>query len=332
VKIGYRTIKTAIATPIAISIAQLFSVYNVVSAGIITILCIQPSRKQSVESAVQRFFACILAIIFSVIFFELLGYAPYVLGLLLAIFIPTAVFLKIEKGIMTSTVITLNLYAFDSIKLDFIYDQLLLIIIGIGVGLLVNLYMPSLDKELKMLQRKLEDNFQTILKEIALYIREENMDWDGKELAKVTEIFEKADELVERDRENHMLRDQHSFYNYFRMRKKQFDLLQQMLPLVTRLPKKDNISEEIATFFEKLSQVVHPGNTAIIYLNELRELKAQFKAEDLPENHEEFETRASLHQLLHEIEEYLKLKYKYKKSDVKNSKIKQKKAKKMENS
>src|SRR5690625_4180482 len=111
-------------------------------------------------------------------FFELLGYAPYVLGLLLAIFIPTAVFLKIEKGIMTSTVITLNLYAFDSIKLDFIYDQLLLIIIGIGVGLLVNLYMPSLDKELKMLQRKLEDNFQTILKEIALYIREENMDWD----------------------------------------------------------------------------------------------------------------------------------------------------------
>ena len=331
-KIGYRTIKTAIATPIAISIAQLFSVYNVVSAGIITILCIQPSRKQSVESAVQRFFACILAIIFSVIFFELLGYAPYVLGLLLAIFIPTAVFLKIEKGIMTSTVITLNLYVFDSIKLDFIYDQLLLIIIGIGVGLLVNLYMPSLDKELKMLQRKLEDNFQTILKEIALYIREENMDWDGKELAKVTEIFEKADELVERDRENHMLRDQHSFYNYFRMRKKQFDLLQQMLPLVTRLPKKDNISEEIATFFEKLSQVVHPGNTAIIYLNELRELKAQFKAEDLPENHEEFETRASLHQLLHEIEEYLKLKYKYKKSDVKNSKIKQKKAKKMENS
>src|SRR5699024_12451163 len=116
-KIGYITIQTDIATPIAISIDKLFSVYNVVTAGIITILCIQPSRKQSVESAVQRFFACILAIIFTVIFFELLGYAPYVLGLLLAIFIPTAVFLKIEKGIMTSTVITLNLYAFDSIKL-----------------------------------------------------------------------------------------------------------------------------------------------------------------------------------------------------------------------
>src|SRR5690625_6931103 len=104
---------------------------------------------------------------------------------------------------MTSTVITLNLYVFDSIKLDFIYDQLLLIIIGIGIGLLVNLYMPSLDKELKVLQQELEDNFQVILKEIALYIREENMDWDGKEITKVSEIIEKAADLVERDRENH---------------------------------------------------------------------------------------------------------------------------------
>lgn len=329
-KIGYRTIKTAIATPIAISIAQLFSVSNVVSAGILTILCIQPSRKKSVESAVQRFFACILAIIFSVVFFELFGYSPYILGILLAVFIPTAVILKLDKGILTSTVITLNLYAFGSIKLDFIYDQFLLILIGIGIGLLVNLYMPSLDKELKHKQQELEDNFQVILKEIALYIREENMNWDGKEIAKVVEIFEEADDLVERDRENHMLRDEHSFYNYFRMRKKQFEILQQMLPLVTRLPKKDTIAEEIATFFEQLSEAVHPGNTAIIFLDELRELKKKFKAEDLPETQEEFETRASLYQLLHEIEAYLKLKYTFKKSDVKKPKQRLKKEKKME--
>lgn len=329
-KIGYRTIKTAIGTPIAISIAQLFGVTNVVSAGILTILCIQSSRKKSVESAVHRFFACLLAIIFSIIFFELLGYNPYTLAALLAVFIPTAVLLKIEKGIMTSTVITLNLYAFDSIKLSFIYDQLLLIITGIGVGLLVNLYMPSLDKELKTLQQRLENNFQIILKEITLYIREENMDWDGKEIATVGNILEEADELVERDRENHMLRDQHSFYNYFQMRKKQFDILKQMLPLVTRLPKKDNVSEEIALYFEKLCDAVHPGNTAIIYLYELRELKESFKKKELPKTQEEFETRASLYQLLHELEEYLKLKYEYKKSDVKSPRTRWTKKKKME--
>src|SRR5690625_2144613 len=133
------------------------------------------------ESAAHRFLACLLAIIFSVIFFELLGYHLIVLGGLLAIFIPTTVLLKIEKGIMTSTVITLNLFSFGTIKVDFITDQLLVIIIGIGIGLLVNLYMPSLDKPLHAMQQNLERNFKIILHEIALYINEGNMDWDGKE-------------------------------------------------------------------------------------------------------------------------------------------------------
>lgn len=316
-KIGYRTIKTAIATPIAITIAQLIGITNVVSAGILTILCIQPSRKQSVESALHRFFACLLAIVFSIVIFELIGYHPISLGILLAAFIPTTVLLNIEKGILTSMVITLNLYAFGTIRLDFIYEQLLLIIIGIGTGLIVNLYMPSLDKQLKAKQRQLEKNFKIILHEIALYIREENMDWDGKEITKVEEILEEVKELVERDRENNLLRDDRSFEKYFRMREKQFLLLQQMLPLVTRLPKKDDVlSDRIASFFETLSESVHPGNTAVIFLDELKELRNEFHEEKLPRTQEEFETRANLLQLLYDIEEYLIIKSKYKETDV----------------
>jgi uncharacterized membrane protein YgaE (UPF0421/DUF939 family) len=317
VKIGYRTIKTAIATPIAIAIAQLFGVSNVATAGILAILCIQPSQKKSVEMASHRFFACLLSILFSAVFFQLLGYSSVVLALLLAAFIPTTILLKIEKGIITSTVITLNIYTFGTVKIDFISNQFFLIIIGIGTGLLVNLYMPSLDKPLKALQKKLEDKFQIILLEIARFIREEKMDWGGKEITEIGAIFDQTDELVERDRENHMLKDKRSFYNYFEMRKKQFDLLQQMLPLVTRLPKKEEISEEIAHFFEKLSDAVHPGNTAIIYLEELQELRRKFTQLPLPRDQKEFETRASLFQLLHEMDEYLKLKNKFKQSDVK---------------
>lgn len=317
-KIGYRTIKTAIATPIAISIAQLIGITNVVSAGVLTILCIQPSRKKSVESALHRFFACILAIIFAIVLFELLGYYPLVLGLLLIIFIPITVLLKIEKGILTSTVITLNIYAMQSVSVHFIYEQILLITIGIGIGLLVNLYMPSLDKQLKAKQAQIESNFQIILHEIALYIREENMDWDGKEITKVERIFEDLEKLVERDRENHLLSDNRSFERYFRMREKQFILLQQMLPLVTRLPKKDDpVSGRIADFFEGLSESIHPGNTAIIFLDELAEVRKKFDEESLPKSQEEFETRASLLQLLYDIEEYLILKSKFKETDVK---------------
>src|SRR5699024_12765672 len=53
------------------------------------LLCIQPSRKQSVLSAWHRFLACILASLFSFVFFETLGYHIIVVGLMLALFIPT---------------------------------------------------------------------------------------------------------------------------------------------------------------------------------------------------------------------------------------------------
>lgn len=321
-KIGYRTIKTAIGTPIAVSIAQLLSVSNVVSAGILTILCIQPSRKRSVVTAWKRFIACILAIIFSIGFFEILGYSAFVLGLLLAIFIPTTVFLKIDSGILTGTVITLNIFHFGMIKTTFIYEQLLLIIIGIGTGLLVNVYMPSLDKELVRLQKQLEDNIKTILHELASYIKEGKLAWDGKEINTVHQILKEAEQLVERDKENHLLRENHTFDQYFLMRKKQFTLLKQMLPLATRIPKRDDISNDIADFFTELAEAVHPGDTAIIYLQQLADLREQFKSEELPQSQEEFETRASLFQLLFLIEGYLN-----EKRNFQHQKLKRKKKK-----
>lgn len=326
-KIGYRTIKTAIATPLSLAIAQFFGVSNIATAGILTMLCIQPSRKKSVETATHRFLACLLAILFSVVFFETLGYSAFILTLLLIIFIPSTIFLKIEKGIMTSTVITLNIYTFEKVNTAFIYNQLWLIIIGIGTGLVINLYMPSLDKKMRAKQHEIEEQFSSILHELAKFIREESMDWDGKEITALEELFEEADDLVERDKENHLLRDKHSYFNYFEMRKEQYLLLQQMLPLVTRLPKKEDIAEDVAEFFEELATAVHPGNTADVFLEELRALRKKFKQEDLPETLEEFETRSSLFQLLYEIEEYLVLKSKFKKSDVKKTTKKRKAAK-----
>ncbi|MFD1039201.1 aromatic acid exporter family protein [Virgibacillus byunsanensis] len=316
-KIGYRTIKTAIGTPIAISIAQLLGLTNFVSAGILTILCIQPSRKRSVLSAWHRFAACIIAIIFSIILFEILGYNPVAIGIMLAIFIPVTVMLKITPGIATSSVIILHIYSARQISTGLLIDEFILIVVGVGTGLLLNLYMPSLDNKLKVKQEKLENNFQAILNEIALYIRDNNEEWDGKEITQTEEILEDATELVSLDRENHLLRNEHPYNDYFSMRSRQFELLKKMLPLVSRLPKTDAISLQIAAFFEKLSDAVHPGNTAIVYLEELELLRTKFDQEELPSTREAFETRANLFRLLHEIEDYLLLKEKFKKSDLK---------------
>ena len=315
-KIGYRTIKTAIGAPISMSLAQLFGVTHVASAGILTILCIQPSRKRSVLSAWDRFAACMLAIVFSYVFFETIGYNTIAIGLMLLLFIPVTVHFNINQGLVTSIVIILNIFVSQTVSLHFIVEQVLIIVVGVRVGLLLNLYMPNLERRLRVLQIRLENNFKIILHEIALYIRDNDIEWDQEELIECEKILERAGELGELDKENHLWRENHPYAEYFHMRERQFVLLQSMLPLVSALPKQAEISEKIASFFERLSLSVHPGNTADLFLAELAEIKKSFHQEGLPTTQDEFETRANLFRLLHEIEEYLILKSKFKQSDL----------------
>ncbi|MFC7060561.1 aromatic acid exporter family protein [Halobacillus seohaensis] len=315
-KIGYRTIKTAVGTPLAIWIATLLELENFASAGILTILCIQITRKRSILSAWHRFSACVIAIGFSFLFFELVGYNPLAIGFMLFVFIPTTVWLKITPGIVTSSVIILHLYMSGSIDLNIIWNEIILITVGIGTALLLNLYMPSLEGTLEKYQNKIEGNFSIILKELASFLRDGNEGWIGKEVTETASLLEEAKSLSFRDVENHLLRTHNRYYHYFHMRTKQFELLERMLPLVTRISGTNKHARKVAGFFDELSESIHPGNTAVIHLQNLKEIRDEFRKIDLPTTREEFEIRASLFHLLNEIEQYLIFKRSFKKSDV----------------
>ncbi|WP_079479790.1 aromatic acid exporter family protein [Halobacillus salinus] len=315
-KIGYRTIKTAIGTPFAIWIAQLLQLDNFASAGILTILCIQITRKRSLLSAWHRFAACMIAMILSYLFFELIGYQPIAIGLMLFAFIPITVWLKITPGIVTSSVIILHLYGSSNIGWSVIWNELILIIVGIGTALLLNLYMPSLENKLEKYQQEVEHNFSVILKEFASYLKGGNDHWAGRELTNTADVLEKAKSLAFRDVENHLLRTHNQYYHYFHMRTKQFELLERMLPLVSQISGSYTQGIPIGEFFEELADAMHSGNTAIIYLKKLKSMKDTFREGKLPETREEFEVRASLFHLLNQIEEYLIIKRSFKKSDV----------------
>src|SRR5690625_819718 len=312
-KIGYRTIKTAIGTPIAIALSQVIGLSNVVSAGIITMLCIQPSRKQSFKSAWDRFLACLFGIIIAVILFEIIAYHPITIGIILLIFIPICVYFKITEGIVTSSVIMLNLFRSGDITLPLIGEQFILIFIGIGVALIMNVYMPSLESKLIEKRDMLEKKFQTILAEIACFVKEKNLNWDGKELIEAEKILEDAYRLVATDLENQILKNETTYADYFSMRRKQLRCLQRMLSLVSRIHQVEGISEKIAHFFEQLSESVNPNTPAIVFLDQLSTLRHTFADSKLPKTRAEFETRANLYRLLSEIEEYLHLKHEYNK-------------------
>ncbi|MDW7616428.1 aromatic acid exporter family protein [Peribacillus simplex] len=311
-KIGYRTIKTALGVTLAIIIAQMLNLEYFSAAGIITILCIQVTKKKSVYASWHRFLACLIAMVFASLFFHFIGFHPLTIGLILLIFIPTTVALKINEGIVTSSVIIMHLYGAGNITFSLLINETILIAVGVGVALVMNLYMPSVDEKLLAYQESIETNFSAILMGIVRYLRDNDHTWDGKEITETANLLNQAKSLAFRDVENHFLREEDLYYHYFKMREKQFEIIERILPLVTNIPLVVKQSGIVADFIEDLAENVHPQNTAILYLKKLEEMELHFRGMALPQTREEFESRAALLQLMKEMERYLLLKHSFK--------------------
>lgn len=311
-RIGYRTIKTALGTTIAIMIAQQFGLSNFVSAGILTILCIQVTKLRSLRTSWDRFLACILAMPFSYLFFEGIAYHPIMIGLLLLFFIPTLVMIKAKDGVVTSSVIILHIYSAGQVTWELLFRETGIIVIGIGVALLMNLYMPSLENKLEDFQIKIEANLKIIFLEIVHYLSTGKSDWNGEEILETAKLIEEAKALSFRDIENHFLRNESLYFTYFKMREKQLEIVERLLPMITSIPLMVKQGKMVADFISELSEHIHPGNTAAHFLEKLAELRLEFEEMPLPKTREEFEARAALFQIVKEMEQYLIIKSSFK--------------------
>ena len=279
------------------------------AAGIITILCIQVTVKKSVRTAINRILATLLGIGIGFAGFWIFGFTPLALMFTILVFMPLAVRMRIQEGFVTCMVVMMHLYAEERMDLALIANEFALLVIGVGVALVVNLYMPSLEKELKAMQEKVERNFSKILKEFSFYLRNGESSWEGHELIETPSLLAQAIKLASRDVENRLGRGDDTYTSYFVMREKQFELLERMMPIVSTLNSQVPQGLQMADFLDKLSDSVHPGNTAYRFLDELRLMHEEIKETPLPKTREEFETRASLFYLLREMENYLYIKH-----------------------
>lgn len=307
-RIGYRTLKTAIGASIAMLIAMFLDLDYYSSAFILTVLCIQPTKRKSVRAVYSRIISTIIGVGFALVFFEGIAYNPIVFGLLILLFIPTLVSFRLQDGFVSSVVILLHIFDAKSLTMSLMWNEFQLMAVGFGVALLVNIYMPDIEKDLKKYRLDLESLYAKIFHEVALYLRNGDSNWDGKELVQVSEVIEKGKALAYQDVENHLNRRRNLHYLYFDMREQQFEIIERVLPKITALPVTISHSQLVADFIEDLANHVHSGNTAHRFISKLDEVKEEFSTMPLPKDHENFLAMAALYQFIEEMEQYLRIK------------------------
>lgn len=306
-KIGFRTIKTAIGMALGIIIAQLLGLDNFSSSAILVVLCIKHTKVHSVQAIASRFVCCALILIFGSIIFNYFGQHALILGLIVLFFIPLTVVLKVQEGIVTSCVILLHVFNAQTIDINLFFNEILLLIVGLGIAFLMNMIMPSLDKNLKQYKHEIEDYFTEVFKTYSEVCRDPSRSLDLS-FSQIQFTIKKAKSLAFRDVKNHFGRNENSYYHYFDMREEQLDLLRRIQNMLQNIECSDLLLDQLSNLLLEIAENVNSNDYTLLRLHSLYEIRLELDKMPLPQSQNALQTRASLMQLLNELEEYLLIK------------------------
>ncbi|WP_449457469.1 aromatic acid exporter family protein [Streptococcus suis] len=306
--LSLRTIKLIFATVLAIYLATALGLSYATAAGIIAILSVLDTRKSSFKMARNRLFSTLLALTIAVLTFALFGFDIWTLGIYLALYVPLAYRFNWEAGIAPSTVLVTHLLLEQDISLIFLGNELALFLIGAGLALLFNLYMPSQEKKIEAYHDQVED----LLKQILLRFEAFLLNGDGRnEAALITQLDKTLDEalkVVYLDRHNQLFQQTNYQVHYFEMRAAQNKILRTMAGNINKCLLEGRENVILSSLFERAAQQLSRENSAKELLLDIELFHATFRERPLPQTREEFETRATLFQLLHDMEAFIRLK------------------------
>ncbi|WP_449449881.1 aromatic acid exporter family protein [Streptococcus suis] len=306
--LSLRTIKLIFATVLAIYLATALGLSYATAAGIIAILSVLDTRKSSFKMARNRLFSTLLALTIAVLTFALFGFGIWTLGIYLALYVPLAYRFNWEAGIAPSTVLVTHLLLEQDISLIFWGNELTLFLIGAGLALLFNLYMPSQEKKIEAYHDQVED----LLKQILLRFEAFLLNGDGRNEAElITQLDKTLDEalkVVYLDRHNQLFQQTNYQVHYFEMRAAQNKILRTMAGNINKCLLEGRENVILSSLFERAAQQLSRENSAKELLLDIELFHATFRERPLPQTREEFETRATLFQLLHDMEAFIRLK------------------------
>jgi uncharacterized membrane protein YgaE (UPF0421/DUF939 family) len=297
------------------------------SAGIITLLTVQNTRKETLLIASKRIVSFLMAVIISYIMFGSLGYNAWVFGGFVLVFVALSYLFDLKDGISMNAVLMTHFLIEKRVDWQIFVNEAMILGIGMGIGIVINLIMPNYKKKIMFKQHLLEEEMKKILKTMAKALKDKKaclmqegpyeMSFysDEQEIDAIVIDFRGLDTLTNEliikayeDAGNTLLTNTRYLISYLEMRKHQIEVLKVISRSIMDIPVLLKQSIPLADFLEKTSDNFHEMNNVKGLLEDLNQLSLKYKEDKLPVTREEFEYRAVLFQILNELKYFLQIK------------------------
>lgn len=301
--------KMSVSAVIALLLGSLLNLQFAAVGAVIAILSIQDTRKKTLEFAKKRIVACTVSIILSVIIYKFIGQGSLIFGIFLIIFIPLTSMLKVSEGMVPAVVLSTHLLIADNINVYWVVNESLIMIIGVGVATIANLFMPSYLKQFNNDKEYIEEKYKLLLDKMSNSLLSYTVDMDEATL--LVDLEKRLKISLDRAYKiaNNKLLSADTYYvDYMNMRINQFETIKKLRNHYEHFYMSFEQTHMISKFTKKVSSNLHEKNDCNELLKELEILKNDFKQMALPKTRAEFENRAQLLQFLNDMEDLLMIK------------------------
>lgn len=307
-----KSIKIAMAAIVAIFLAGELGFQSSATAGIITILSIQNTKKETLRTVLRRGAAYLCALLIAAVCFRVLGYTLVAFAVYLLVFAFFCMVVGLQEGITTAAVLISHFLNARNMSLQMLWNETGLFIIGSGIGILVNLHLRRRDADFERLAQVVDDQIKDMLRRMAEWLPNPNRACDR------VHRFEELEEAIGRAKlcavanmNNTFLSNGSYELDYIKMREQQAIVLKGIYTNIMQIGYLPRQAKIIADFLTELEQSYHKYNTVTAYIERLEQLNEQMRREELPKTREEFEARAILFYVLMQLEELLWIKRRF---------------------
>lgn len=303
-----KSLKIAAAAFVSLALAEELGLNYSSTAGIITILSIRNTKRETLKSAANRWLAFLFALVLSAACFRLIGYNLWAFAVFLLLFSLFVLSVGWGEALANVAVLVSHILAGQRMGPGEVANETLLFLIGTGMGILVNLHLHRNQDKFDKLAGEVDAQIKQILHRMSQYLpREDRSEYGSGCFERLEKALNAARACAAANYDNTVRAGDSFELDYIELREKQSVLLREIYDNIIRIQYLPEQALQVAELLGQIEQDYHRENTAEGLLEKLEALLLQMREQRLPQSREEFEARAILFYILMQIRSLLEL-------------------------
>lgn len=295
-------LKVALGAALAIMLAELIHLQFSATAGIITVLSIMGTKRETLRIAGGRVMALGTALVIAWACYGLLGFTLAAFTVYLFLFAVVCYACGWAYAVSMISVLVTHFLSAKAMTWAMVGNEALLFVIGTGCGILVNLHLHADGKRMHALLAQVDEGMKAALQALS------RGDEVEEHLSSLRTQLTAAERMAVTNADNSFEHVPLYDIRYVQMRSNQRKILSQIAAAMGKLTACPPQYRQVMALFARVAEEYHMENDVSALLSALEAVLEDMRTQALPVTREEFESRAVLYYVLLRLQDFLMLK------------------------